>query len=285
MKYSYVTRPIIFIRGLLTANFGLHVIALPYFGVWNIKWSIMRSPVTFIIYFFTTSTKTTNLNKNYILSAFRKAYRNILLEIYFDLGQEDQRNLHFYCSDLIPGNVTDTIDILRCLEKAENISPEDLHFLKDAMRAIRRLDIAKKLTKFEIKRDLTLLLDLYVRKILGLDSVYCCSQAVKKVAGYLARLMETVRDRVDITKINLTVESSRDLRIALADFERELDCREQRFSWNEFTMLVVYAGEIIAIASTNEEQLETVIELCSTATDELFSRMTRLESWVSIISV
>ena len=97
------------------------------------------------------SSKTFHLTKNYILSAFRKAYRNILLEIYFDLGQEDQRNLHFYCSDLIPGNVTDTIDILRCLEKAENISPEDLiSFLKDAMCAIRRLDIAEKLTKFEI---------------------------------------------------------------------------------------------------------------------------------------
>ena len=220
-----------------------------------------------------------------ILSAVQSAYRNILLEIYFELGQEDQKNLHFYCSDLIPGNVTDTISILKCLEKAENISPEDLHFLKDAMRAIRRLDIAKKLTKFEIKRDLTLLLYFYVRKILRLD-LYCCSQAMKKVAGYLARLMETVRDRVDITKINLTVESSRDLRKALADFERELDCREpERFSWKEITMLVVYAGEIIAIASTNEEQPETVIELCSTATDELFSRMTRLESWVSIISV
>ena len=147
------------------------------------------------------------LNKKYILSAVRSAYRNIKLEICFELGQEDQKNLHFYCSDLIPGNVTDTIGILKCLEKAENISPEDLHFLKDAMRAIR-LDIAKKLTKFEIKRDLTLLLYLYVRKILGLD-LYCCSQAMTKVAGYLARLMETVRDRVDITKINLTVESSR----------------------------------------------------------------------------
>ena len=67
---------------------------------------------------------------------------------------------------------------------------------------------------------------------------------MKKVAGYfIARLMETVRDKVNITKINLTVESSRDLRKALADFEREPDCREQRFSWNEFTMLVVYAGK------------------------------------------
>ena len=109
---------------------------------------------------------------------------------------------------------------------------------------------------------------------------------MKKVAGYfIARLMETVRDKVNITKINLTVESSRDLRKALADFEREPDCREpERFSWNEFTMLVVYAGEIIAIASTNEEQLETVRELCSTATDELISRMTRLERWVSLMS-
>ena len=127
-----------------------------------------------------------NSTRKYILSAVgSRAYRNIKLEICFELGQEDQKNLHFYCSDLIPGNVTDTIGILKCLEKAENISPEDLHFLKDAMRAIRRLDIAKKLTKFEIKRDLTLLLYLYVRKILGLD-LYCCSQGCEESSWVLS---------------------------------------------------------------------------------------------------
>ena len=89
------------------------------------------------------------------------------------------------------------------------------------MRHIRRFDIVKELTEFEIKRDLTLLLDFYARKILGLD-LDCCSVDVKKVAGHLARLMAIVGDRINIKTINLTVESSKDIRKVLVDFE-EID--------------------------------------------------------------
>ena len=48
-------------------------------------------------------------------------------------------------------------------------------------------------------------------------------------------------------------------------------------------MLVVIAGEllVIAIASASEERSEPVMELCSTAADELCPRMIELGSWVS----
>jgi len=69
------------------------------------------------------------------------------------------------------------------------------------------------------------------------------------------------------------------MRKALVDFEDEIDCGELTFSWNEFTMLVVIAGEIIAVAYNNEELQGPVMDLCSTAADELCSRMTELGSW------
>lgn len=210
-------------------------------------------------------------------------YNSVLLKISFKLDEEHQKKLLHYCSGLISKQVTDTIDILRSLEYKGKISWEDVNFVKEAMRKINRFDIVKELTEYEIKRDLTLLLDFYARKILNLD-LHCCSVSVKRIVGHLVRLMEVARDKVDVTSISLTVECCKDMRKALVDFEDEIDCGELTFSWNEFTMLVVIAGEIIAVAYKNEELQEPVMDLCSTAADELCSRMTELGSWVSLVT-
>lgn len=209
-----------------------------------------------------------------------QAYNSVLLQISFKLDKKHQRRLRDYCNGLISIHATDTIGILRSLEHRGKISWEDVNLVTEAMKKIRRFDIVKELTEYEIKRDLTLLLDLYARKILNLD-LHCCSVSVKRIVGHLVRLMEVARDKVDITAVSLTVESCKDIRKALVDFEDDIDCRELTFSWNEFTMLVIIAGEIIAVAYKNEELREPVMDLCSTAADELCSRMTELGSWVS----
>ena len=212
-----------------------------------------------------------------------QAYNSILLRISFKLDDEYKKKLLHYCNGLISKHVTDTIDILRSLEYKGKISWEDVNLVKEAMDEINRSDIAKELTEYEIKRDLTLLLDFYARKILNLD-LHCSSVSVRRIVGYLVRLMEVARDKVDITSISLIVESCKDMRKALADFEDAIDCSELTFSWNKFTMLIVIAGEIIAVAYKNEDLQEPVIDLCSTAADELCSRMTELGSWVSHVT-
>ncbi|KAJ7383283.1 hypothetical protein OS493_029248 [Desmophyllum pertusum] len=215
-----------------------------------------------------------------VTDKLRQAYKGVLLQISHNLDREHQKELRYYCSGLIPMHDTDTIDILRALEHEGKISWEDVDLLKDALCKIIRLDMVKKLTDFEIKRDLTLLLDFYVRKIQGLDLCCRCSVGVKRVAGHLVRLMEIVRDTVDIRATSLTVESSNDIRRALVEFDEEFDSGELTFSaWNEFTMLVLIAGEIIAVASEKKERREPVVELCFAAADELCSRMTEMGSW------
>lgn len=212
-----------------------------------------------------------------------QAYNSILLRISFKLDDEHRKVLLHYCNGLISKHVTDTVDILRSLEYMGKISWEDVNLVKEAMGEINRSDIVNELTEYEYKRDLTLLLDYYARKILNLD-LHCCSVSVKRVVGHLVRLMEVARDKVDITSISLTVESCKDIRKALLDFEDDIDCSGLTFSWNEFTMLIVIAGEIIAVAYKNEELQGSVIDLCSTAADELCSRMTELGSWVSYVT-
>ena len=207
-------------------------------------------------------------------------YNIILLQISHKLDKNNRKKLRHYCNGFIPRQVTDTLDILRTLEHERKISWEDINFVKEAMHEIRRVDIAEELAQFEIKRDLTLLLDFYARKILEFD-LHCSSVSVKIVTGHLVRLMKIVRDKVDIAAICPPVDSSKAIRKALVDFEEEIDCKEPTFSWNEFTMLVIIAGEIIAAASLNEERQEPVTQLCFTAADELYSRMIELGNWVS----
>lgn len=63
--------------------------------------------------------------------------------------------------------------------------------------------------------------------------------------------------------------------------EEKID-EETPLSWNDFTMLVIFAGEIITIASADEEQQESLLDLCTTAADELCSRMNARGNWVRL---
>lgn len=209
----------------------------------------------------------------------RQNYKNILLNISEDMTQKDIQNLYRLCTKRISISEIKTYVIFRRLEHERLISWKDVDYLKNLMCEIRRLDIAETLTEYEINRDLTILLDFYARKRQGLVFT-CCSHNVRRVAGYLTRLMDMVRNNIDIVNIITSVNSSKEIRNALVNFEEEIDCREQAFSWNEFMMLVVIAGELLAIASASEERSEPVMELCSTAADELCPRMIELGSWV-----
>ena len=210
----------------------------------------------------------------------RQAYNNVLLQISFDLDREHRKELSRCCTRHVTKQDTETVTIFRCLEHEGKISWENVCFLKDVMRTTQRVDIVRKLTEFELIRDLTILLDFYARKRQELHLSYC-PLPVKIVAGYLAKLTEIARDSLDVVCLSITVESSKDIRKALVDFEEEIDCRGLTFSWNGFTMLVIIAGELIALASASEARSESNIELCSTAADELCPRMIGLGSWVS----
>lgn len=210
----------------------------------------------------------------------RQAYQYVLLQISKDLDREHTKRFRRLCTEHISKTNTEILSIFRCLEHEGLLSWEDFNYLKDLMRKIRRMDIVKKMTEFEIKRDLKRLLDYYARKRQGQD-LSCCSQNVRRVAGYLTRLTDKVRDRVDVTNIISSVKSSKDIRNVLGEFEEEMCCGKQKFSWDEFMMLVVIAGELLAIALASETRPHLAMELCSTAADELCPRMMELKgNWV-----
>ena len=228
-----------------------------------------------------TAMSLTNEDDDKIL---RQTYAAVLLQIVYNLDRVQQQEILFYFSrsGLVPMEDTrhlDILTVLTSLESAGKISWEDVRSLKKGLLAIRRLDLVKLLAVFEIKRDLTVFLDFYTRKRLGFD-LFHRLDSVETTAGYL--LTEIVRDGFDITSVKTFVESSKSIKQVLNDFEEEIGRSEKSSSWSKLTMLIVITGEIIVTASVNEKRRQSkLMELCSTAADELSSRMIKLGSWVS----
>ena len=216
----------------------------------------------------------------------QRGYAAVLLQIVRNLEKEQQDELRFYCDELITNTDTGALSIVRSLQNAGIISWKDVSFLKDGLREVQRLDLYKNLTEFEIKRDVIMLLDFYVRKKQG-SELLCfqqVSETVEKVAGCLVILMtKIVQERVDVSNaVRSLVESGKNIRKVLVEFEEEIE-RELSDPWSKLTLLVVIAGEIAAIALADEEHLQKpqLLKLFSTAADELCSRMMKVGSWVS----
>ena len=216
-------------------------------------------------------------------SKLRQAYAATLLQIARNLDRDEQQELRFYYAraGLIPEEDTEILTTLTSLESAGIISWEDVGRLTEGLRQIQRLDLVKLLTEFEMQRNLTVLLDFYSRKRLGLDLCFR-SLSVQSKAAHL--LTETFGDGFDITNIRSLVESGKSIKKVLNEFEEEIDRSKFSSPWSKLTMLIVIAGEIIVAASANgkRHQNHQLMEMCYTAADDCSSRMIELGSWVSL---
>ena len=219
---------------------------------------------------------------NEVSDRLRRAYSAVLLQISRNLDQLQQDELRFYCSGLIPTEDKGSLNILRSLEHLGKISWTDVNFLKDALSAIKRLDLATLLTTFEVRRDLTLLLHFYARKRLQLDPDYV-SHSMKKTARHLLTIVtENERCRFDPARMRTLVESNKNIHQV---FEEEVDVRSGlKSSWSKLTMLVIIAGEIIVAAQASRSddiRGNEMLEQCFSLAEMLSYRMLDLGSWVS----
>ena len=215
------------------------------------------------------------------------AYKSSLLQIAHNLEAFQEEELRFYYDGIIMKSMkgdNGTLNIFRSLENAGKITWEDVRFLKEGLLEVRRLDLAKTLMAFETKRDLTILLDFYAKRRHGLESSshFHASESVAKIAECLVILITEINnDRFDVSDIvKKLLESRKAFKKVLVDFEEEIE-RELSDSWSKLTLLVVIAGEIIAVADEERRGKLNAMEMCFTVADELCFRMLKLGSWVS----
>ena len=90
----------------------------------------------------------------------------------------------------------------------------------------------------------------------------------------------------DVSNLGSLMESRKSFGKVLLGFGDEIE-RELSDPWSRMTLLVIIAGEFVAAALAKKVDRESeVLELCSTAAEDLCSRMMKLSelrSWVSVM--
>jgi len=208
----------------------------------------------------------------------QQIYRAVLLQISRDLSREQCKELQFLCTGLVPRRVKEVLTLFLSLEEAAKMSWIDVNFLKECLHDVGRQDLVVKLTAFEIERDLSILLNFYVKKRNGLESFY--QSSVTNVAQYLVQLMEGFQGRVDLR--GMLRSSGKNAKDLWLHFVKECS-PPQRITWGKLSMLVAIAEEIIAVSSSfSGERQEEAMEMCTLLADELCHPMLQLGTWVCL---
>ncbi|CAH3042478.1 unnamed protein product [Porites lobata] len=221
---------------------------------------------------------------NTTIENLQRAYKAVLLQIVRNLEKYEQEELRFFFDELISRRKPGALSIMSSLENAGKISWSDVSFLKEGLEEVKRLDLVEKLTVFEVKRNLTVLLDFYARKRQGMELCYqSVPDPVKRVAGYLLKITrEVFQDGFDVSERvrSLLGESKEDAKNLMREFEEKCD-QELYDPWSKLTLFIVISGEILAVALANEEhhQKQEVMKLLSTAAESLCSRILKLGNW------
>ena len=205
----------------------------------------------------------------------------VLVQIARDLDQEQCKELQFLCAGLVPRRVKGVLILFRSLEEAAKMSWVDVSFLKECLHDVGREDLVVKLTVFQIKRDLSILLNFYVKKRNGLHPFY--QSSATNAAECLVQLMEGFQGRVDVRgMLGSSGKNPKDLWLRFVK-----KCNPpQKMTWCKLSMLVAIAGEIIAVSSSlceeRPEEQEEAMKMCIALADELCHPMLQLGTWVCL---
>ena len=224
-------------------------------------------------------------NYNTTIEDLQRAFKAVLLQIVHSLEKDQQEELSFLFNEFISTTKPDdALNIMSSLENAGKISWSDVSFLKEGLEQVKRLDLVKKLTAFEVKRNLIVLLDFYARKRQEMES--CCQSVrdpVGRVAGYLLKITrEVLQDGFDVSERvrSLLVESREDIKNLMLVLKEKCELSDP---WSKLTLRIVISGEILAVALANHEepQQQEVMKLLFTAAEDLCFRILELGNWVS----
>ena len=218
-----------------------------------------------------------------ITDELRGDFKVLLIKIFSDLEKEKVDALRFYYDKDIPENICGTFNFLTILEDAGKISWTNVSSLKKVLSAIRREVLGDALEQFEIKRNVALLLDAFVRIRKGIPRLNLFEN-IEAIAGYLANLTDCELDKSKVRSLRKSKTNIEEVMIFLEEQIRETNLSKP---WtNRLALLTVIAGELLSETETakNEEFANLLPEdvICFSA--EICSRITSLDEWVRPIN-
>ena len=226
------------------------------------------------------------LNLDAMTEKLKLEYRSALLQISYELEKVQTKALLFYYDKVIEED-NEPLALFRSLEYAGKLSWKDVSFLKEGLLKVRRLDLVKDLTEFEVNRNFALLLDLYGKMRQSSQWSYSSFESMVKVANHLTFLMRAIcEDEFDVSDtINKLMETGKEFKSVLNDLEEETE-RQLSEPWSKLTLLFLVSGELITANMLKEAEhggKPNAPDLCFTAVKKLSSRMFNLGmNWVRI---
>ena len=164
----------------------------------------------------------------------------------------------------------------------------NVSFLIECLDEIGKKDLAELLAKFEVKRNMSILLSFYVKKRNRQHSLDDDDQSsATELAEYLVQLMEAFEGTVEIRDIMNSSDGDNKKDLWLK-FVNECTAWNSRKTWSKFSMLVALAGETICASTSihprgNSE--EAIMDICIALADELYYPTLQLGSWVNKIAL
>ena len=195
----------------------------------------------------------------------------LLIKIFSDLEKEKIDALRFYYEE----DICETFGFLTALLDAGKISWTNASSLKKVLSAIRREVLGDALEEFEIKRNVALLLDAFVRIRKGIPRQNL-SENIETIAGYLANLTDCALDKSKVRSLRKSKKNIEEVMILLEEQIRETNLSK---TWTyRLALLIVAAGEVLSETETkNEDPLPEEVARCSA---EICSRVASLDEWV-----
>lgn len=213
-----------------------------------------------------------------------------MYQIARNLDEEQQKGLQFLCVEQVPRRVKELLDLFFALEEIKKMSWINVSFLMECLDEIGKKDLAELLAKFEVKRNMFILLSFYVNKRNGqhsFDDDDDDRSSATELAEYLVQLMEGFEGNVEIRDIMNSSDGDNKKDLWLK-FVNECTAWNSRKTWSKFSMLVALAGETICASASihpggNSE--EAIMDICITLADELCCSMLQLGGWVNQIAM
>ena len=198
----------------------------------------------------------------------------LLIKIFSDLEKEKIDALRFYYEE----DICETFGFLTALLDAGKISWINVSSLKKVLSAIRREVLRDALEEFEIKRNVALLLDAFVRIRKGIPR-QDLSENIETIAGYLANLTDCALDKSKVRSLRKSKKNIEEVMILLEERIRETSLSKP---WTyRLALLIVAAGEVLSETEIqNEEFTDLLPEEVARCSAEICSRVASLDEWV-----
>ena len=217
-------------------------------------------------------------SQNTITDELRQDFKALLIKIFSDLEKEKVDALRFYYDKDIPKNIRGKFKFLTALEDAGKISWTNVSSLKKWLSAIGREVLGDTLEEFEIKRNVALLLDAFVRIRKGIprQNIF---ENIEAIAGYLASLTDCESDK---SKVRSLRKSKKNIGEVMIFSEEQISETNLSKPWTiRLALVTVMAGELLSETETNNEEFGSLLpEDVMRCSDEICSTIKSLREWV-----